>query len=141
MTALDPQAGPGYQALADLSTAVDADTNLPRGLLELVRLHCSQLNGCTYCTRLHGEAALAAGESSERIDGVTSWRTHPAFTDAERAALAVAEAVTLVHDGHVPQEVLDTAVTAHGPGHTRQLLWVAIVVNAFNRLAITTRLT
>ncbi|MEU4523794.1 hypothetical protein AB0F52_34395 [Amycolatopsis sp. NPDC024027] len=53
------------------------------------------------------------------MDGVPSWRTHPAFTDAERAALALAEAVTLVHDGHVRQEVLDTAVTAHGPGRTR----------------------
>lgn len=136
---LDPLAGPGYHALVALSKAVDADSPLPVGLLELVRLRCSQLNGCTYCVRLHTRQALEAGE--RRVDVVADHRTHPLFTPAERSALALAEAVTLVHDGRVPDEVLAAATRDHGEPGAQSLIWVSLVANAFNRLAISTRLT
>lgn len=135
MTTLDPFAGPGFAALTSLAKAVD-DVDLPAGLVELVRLRCSQLNGCGYCVRLHGEAAVAAGERRD----VAAWRTDPAFTDRERAVLALAEAVTLVHDGHVPDLVLDAAIRAVGAVRAQQVVWVATVVNAYNRLAISARL-
>ncbi|TQM77965.1 AhpD family alkylhydroperoxidase [Saccharothrix saharensis] len=133
---LDPFAGPGFASLEALAKAVD-DVDLPVGLVELVRLRCSQLNGCTYCTRLHRGAAVAAGETRD----VASWRTDPAFTGSERAVLALAEAVTLVHDGHVPDAVLDAAIRAVGEVRVQQVVWVATVVNAHNRLAISARLT
>lgn len=133
---LDPFAGPGFAALGALAKAVD-DVDLPVGFVELVRLRCSQLNGCTYCTRLHGDAAVAAGEARD----VSSWRTDPAFTEPERAVLALAEAVTLVHDGHVPDAVLDAAIGAVGEVRTQQVVWAVTVVNAYNRLAISARLT
>ncbi|MCE6997449.1 carboxymuconolactone decarboxylase family protein [Saccharothrix sp. S26] len=133
---LDPFAGPGFASLEALAKAVD-DVDLPRGLVELVRLRCSQLNGCTYCTRLHRDAAVAAGETRD----VTAWRTDPAFTDRERAVLALAEAVTLVHDGRVPDAVLDAAIRAVGEVRVQQVVWVVTVVNAYNRLAISARLT
>lgn len=133
---LDPFAGPGFAALGALAKAVD-DVDLPVGLVELVRLRCSQINGCSYCVRLHTDKAAAAGEVRE----VSSWRTDPAFTGAERAVLALAEAVTLVHDGHVPDAVLDAAISALGEVRAQQVVWVVTVVNAYNRLAISARLT
>lgn len=133
---LDPFTGPGFAALGALAKAVD-DVDLPVGLVELVRLRCSQINGCSYCVRLHTDKAAAAGEVRE----VSSWRTDPAFTGAERAVLALAEAVTLVHDGHVPDAVLDAAISALGEVRAQQVVWVVTVVNAYNRLAISARLT
>ncbi|XVS60514.1 carboxymuconolactone decarboxylase family protein [Actinosynnema sp. CA-299493] len=133
---LDPFAGPGFAALGALAEAVD-DVDLPVGFVELLRLRCSQINGCSYCVRLHGDAAVAAGETRD----VASWRTDSAFTEPERAVLALAEAVTLVHDGHVPDTVLDAAVHAVGEALTQQVVWLATVVNAYNRLAIGARLT
>ncbi|QQQ79879.1 carboxymuconolactone decarboxylase family protein [Saccharothrix sp. 6-C] len=133
---LDPFAGPGFAALGAVAEAVD-DVDLPVGFVELVRLRCSQINGCGYCVRLHGDAAAAAGETRD----VASWRTGPVFTGPERALLALAEAVTLVHDGHVPDAVLDAAVHAVGEVLTQQVVWVVTVVNAYNRLAISARLT
>jgi AhpD family alkylhydroperoxidase len=141
MARLDPLAGPGYQSLLALAKAVDEDARLPVGLLELLRLRCSQVNGCSYCIRLHTGQAIGAGESVERLEYVAAWRNHPAFTDAERSAFALAEAVTLVGEGHVPDDVLDAAVQRLGEDGAQQVIWVAIVVNAFNRLAISTRLT
>lgn len=136
MVRLDPFAGPGFAALGALGKAVDG-VDLPVGFVELVRLRCSQINGCTYCIRLHGEAAVAAGETRD----VSDWRTDPAFTEPERAVLALAEAVTLVHDGRVPDTVLDAAIHAIGEVRTQQVVWAATVVNAYNRLAISARLT
>ncbi|MFD1151813.1 carboxymuconolactone decarboxylase family protein [Saccharothrix hoggarensis] len=136
MIKLDPFAGPGFAALGALAKAVD-DVDLPAGLVELVRLRCSQLNGCAYCVRLHTDAATALGETRD----VSSWRADPAFTDAERAVLALAEAVTLIHDGHVPDTVLDAAIREVGAVRAQQVVWVTSVVNAYNRLAISARLT
>ncbi|WP_179118344.1 carboxymuconolactone decarboxylase family protein [Saccharothrix sp. ALI-22-I] len=136
MIRLDPFAGPGFAALGALAKAVD-DVDLPVGLVELVRLRCSQINGCSYCIRLHSDAAAAVGE----VRDVSGWRTDPAFTVAERAVFALAEAVTLVHDGHVPDAVLDAAIRALGEVPVQQVVWVATVVNAYNRLAISARLT
>ncbi|RKT54896.1 carboxymuconolactone decarboxylase family protein [Saccharothrix australiensis] len=137
---LDPLAGPGYHALLALSKAVDADARFPVGLLELLRLRCSRINGCTYCIRLHSGQALEAGEGPERVEAVDAWRTHPAFSEVERSAFALAEAVTLVHDGHVPDDVLHKAIRDFGPAGAQQLIWVALVINSFNRLAIGMRL-
>ena len=133
---LDPFAGPGFAALGALGKAVD-DVDLPLGFVELVRLRCSQLTGCTAGVRLHGDAAVAAGETRD----VSAWRTGSACTGAERAVLALAEAVTLVHDGRVPDAVLDAAIHAVGEVRAQQVVWVVAVVNAYNRLAISARLT
>ncbi|HUQ59162.1 carboxymuconolactone decarboxylase family protein [Lentzea sp.] len=129
--------GPSYTALSALAKTVDDNAVLPAGLRELVKLRCSQLNGCKFCIRLH---SAQSGETEERLENLASWRTHPDFTGRERAAFALAEAVTLVHDGQVPQPVLDDARREFGEEGVTDLLWTAIVVNAFNRLAISTRL-
>lgn len=89
------------------ATAVGAADNagLEPALLELVRIRASQINGCAYCLDLHTRDARAAGETEQRIYVLNAWREAPLFSSRERAALAMTEAITLVHDGHVPDEV------------------------------------
>ncbi|WP_367129379.1 carboxymuconolactone decarboxylase family protein [Saccharothrix sp. HUAS TT1] len=140
MPKLDPFAGPGFAAMSALSKAVEDDAELDLGLVELIKLRCSQVNGCTYCVRTHVEKALHAGETQERVDNVAEWRTHTAFTDRERTILALAESVTLVADTHVDEGVLDAAIAELGPALTQQVVWVVAVINAFNRLAISARI-
>src|SRR3712207_4830102 len=78
---------------------------------ELVHLRASQINGCSVCVDMHAKAARAAGESEERVFAVAAWRETPFFTDAERAALALTEAVTRIADrtDPVPDEVWEAA--------------------------------
>ncbi|MFE2756558.1 carboxymuconolactone decarboxylase family protein [Actinosynnema sp. NPDC059335] len=140
MPKLDPFAGPGFAAMSALSKAIDDDADLPLGLIELIKLRCSQINGCTYCVRMHTEKALQAGETAERVDNVGQWQQHAAFTERERRVFALAESVTHVADTHVDEDVLDAAIAELGAPVTQQVVWLVAVVNAFNRLAITARI-
>ncbi|GHH43620.1 carboxymuconolactone decarboxylase family protein [Lentzea cavernae] len=140
MPTLDPFAGPGFAAMTDLSKAVDDDAVLPLGLVELIKLRCSQVNGCTYCVRMHIQKAVNAGEAQDRVDNVADWQTHPSFTEQERTIFALAESITLVADTHVDDGILDAAIANWGPALTQQVVWVVAVINAFNRVAITARI-
>src|SRR5260221_5093034 len=77
---------------------------LERSLLDLVRLRASQINGCAYCIDMHSKDLRAEGESEQRLYLLNAWRESPFYTDRERAALAWTEAVTLVTNGHAPNE-------------------------------------
>ncbi|WP_158852084.1 carboxymuconolactone decarboxylase family protein [Saccharothrix deserti] len=140
MPRLDPFAGPGFNAMSLLSKAVEDDAEFPLGLIELVKLRCSQINGCSYCVRTHIDKALTAGETQDRVDNVATWQEHEAFTDEERAVFALAEAVTLISDDRVPDEVLDKAIAELGEARTQQMVWIIAVINSFNRVAITARI-
>jgi AhpD family alkylhydroperoxidase len=111
------------------------------GLLELVRLLASRINGCSFCLDLHGRDARAGGESDERIEAVTEWRTSPLYTERERAALALTEAITLVSTSEVPDDVYRRAAAAFDDEQLAALIWAATVINAYNRIAVTTRMT
>src|SRR2546422_3711519 len=78
-------------------------------LLELVRLRASQINGCAYCIDMHTKDARAEGETEQRLYALTAWRETPFFTDRERAALAWTEAITLIHQGHAPDQAYEEA--------------------------------
>ncbi|GAB3734658.1 carboxymuconolactone decarboxylase family protein [Amycolatopsis oliviviridis] len=136
MTMLDPGKGAAFTALGELAKAAEENSSLSSGLRELIKLRCSQLNGCEYCVRLH---SAHREEAPELFDNLPEWRTHPAFTERERAALALAETVTLVHTGQVSRSLLEAAMREFGEAGTRELLWIAIVINSYNRLAISTR--
>lgn len=82
-----------------------ASAGLEKNLVELVRLRASQLNGCAYCIDVHTTDARKAGESDRRLSLLPVWREAGVYSDRERAALAWAEALTLVADSHVPDEV------------------------------------
>ncbi|MFJ4559253.1 carboxymuconolactone decarboxylase family protein [Streptomyces massasporeus] len=118
---------------------------MPRGpegpeLLELVRIRASQINGCAFCLDLHTRHARGQGETEQRLHTLAAWRETPFFTERERAALALTEAVTLVHDGRVPDAVYAEAAEVFDENQIAALIWAATVINAYNRIAIATRM-
>jgi AhpD family alkylhydroperoxidase len=127
------------QALLALDTATKK-TGVSVTTLMLVHLRASQINGCGVCVHMHARDLRKSGESDERIDTVAGWRDTPYFTDAERAALALAEAVTRVSDrGEVPDEIYDEAAQHFDEQQLAALIASIAVVNLWNRLNITTR--
>src|SRR5919106_6997815 len=88
------------QAMLGLERQV-RQAGFDHGLLDLVRMRASQINGCAYCLDMHSKDARATGETEQRLYSLDAWREAPWFSPAERAALALTEAVTLLHDGHV----------------------------------------
>jgi AhpD family alkylhydroperoxidase len=128
----------GYEAMLAFDGAV-GKSGLETSLLNLVKQRASQINGCAFCLDMHAKDARAAGESQQRLDVLQAWREVPLFTERERAALALTEAVTLVADGHVPDEVVDAARAQFSPEELSQLVFTAVVINAWNRIAITSR--
>ncbi|MBU3866462.1 carboxymuconolactone decarboxylase family protein [Streptomyces sp. 4503] len=109
-------------------------------LLELVRIRASQLNGCAFCLDMHTKDARAQGESEQRMHTLGAWRETPFFTERERAALALAEAVTSVQDGQVPDEVYAAAREVFDEPQVTAVIWAAVVINACNRTAISARM-
>ncbi|MFF5369223.1 carboxymuconolactone decarboxylase family protein [Streptomyces sp. NPDC013187] len=134
----DVSAAMGSLHAAAVSAAQDA--KLEPELLELVRIRASQINGCAFCLDLHTRDAREQGETERRLHTLNAWRETPFFTERERAALALTEAVTLVHDGRVPDAVYAEAAAVFDENQIAALIWAATVINAYNRIAITTRM-
>src|SRR5271170_503156 len=112
----------GIHALLNLGKVIGA-SGLEPSLLELVKTRASQLNGCAYCIDMHTKDARAAGETEQRLFALSAWRETPFFTDRERGALSLTEAVTLVADTHVPQSVVDEAASVFAPEELTKLLY------------------
>jgi len=132
-----PDAG---QAIGALLAALRS-AGLPEATGNLVHLRVSQINGCSACLDGGARTAQKAGEPAERLFAVAAWREAPYFTDAERAALALAEAVTRLSDrpDPVPDEIWDEAARHYTKQELAALvLWIA-TANLFNRLNATTR--
>ena len=108
-------------------------------LLHLIKLRASQINGCAYCIDMHTKDARAMGETEQRLYALNGWRETSFFSDRERAALEWAEAITRVADTHVPDEVYDRVRRHFDEGELVALTFAAVVINAFNRLAISFR--
>jgi AhpD family alkylhydroperoxidase len=134
--ALGKQAPAPYRAMIALDDAIDFD----QPLSELVRLRASILNGCAYCVDMHAKDARAGGESEERVYAVAAWHEAAVFTDRERAAFALTDAMTLLADTRVPREVYDAAAEHFDEPELAQLIWRIIAINAWNRVAVTTRM-
>jgi len=115
------------------------ESGLEPGLLELVRLRASQINGCAYCIDMHTKDARAAGESEQRLYALDAWWETPFYTERERAALAWTEAVTKVSEGHVPDEVYEQAREHFGEKELVDLTMAVVAINGWNRLAISMR--
>jgi AhpD family alkylhydroperoxidase len=114
-------------------------SGLDHRLLELVKMRTSQLNGCAYCIDMHAKDARAAGETEQRLYLLDAWREAPLYTDRERAALEWTEAVTLVADGHVPDELYARAREHFSEEELVNLTLAVITTNGFNRLNIAFR--
>jgi AhpD family alkylhydroperoxidase len=108
---------------------------------ELVHLRASQINGCSVCVDMHAKGALKAGESEERLFAVAAWRDTPYFSDAERAALALTEALTRAADraDAVPDEIWDAAAEHFDEPQLGALVLDIALINVWNRLNVATR--
>lgn len=124
-----------YEAVLGLEKYL-AREHFDRKLLHLVKYRASLINGCAHCLEMHAKDAIAEGEDPVRLYTVAAWEETPLFTPKERAALRWTEAVTLVHDSHVPDEVYEEARKHFSEKELVDLTLAIIAINAWNRLAI-----
>ena len=125
------------QALLKLS--FESQKHLEHSLLRLVEIRASQINGCAYCLDMHTKDARAAGETEQRIYTLDAWRETPLFTDRERAALEWTEAVTLVAETRVPDDVYQQVSQQFSEEELVELTFAVIVINSWNRLNVAFR--
>lgn len=116
-----------------------AKTQLSGVHKELIKIRASQINGCAYCLDKHSHDARMAGETEQRIYTLSAWRETSFFTEAERAILALTEEVTLIHKG-VSDETYSNAVNVLGESYTGEVLAAIIIINAWNRIGVSTQL-
>ncbi|HKX31747.1 MAG TPA: carboxymuconolactone decarboxylase family protein [Blastocatellia bacterium] len=126
------------RAMYGLQKYID-DCGLEHSLQELIKTRASQLNGCAYCIDMHTKDARANGETEQRLYGLSAWRETPFYTERERAALAWTEAVTLVGEGHVPDEVFAEVRPHFSDDELVNLTLAIVTINGWNRLAISFR--
>ncbi|MCX5376391.1 carboxymuconolactone decarboxylase family protein [Streptomyces sp. NBC_00091] len=127
-----------YKAMVNLEIA--ARKGLDPVLVELVKIRASQINHCAFCIDMHTKDALAAGESVERILLMGAWEESRHFyTEKELAAIELTEAVTVLTEGFVPDEVFEKAAKHFEPAELAQLIAVISTINAWNRFGVTTR--
>jgi AhpD family alkylhydroperoxidase len=120
---------------------VIVDSTLPAATRELVKLRASQINGCGFCTDMHTKDAAHAGETSVRLNLVAAWREAKVFTEAERAALELAEQGTRIADaaGGVTDEAWANAAKHYDEDQLAALVSLIALINAFNRLNVITQ--
>jgi AhpD family alkylhydroperoxidase len=135
---LNPQSGV-FQAMLGVETYIRKSSGLELSLLELVRMRASQINGCAYCLDMHSKDARAEGETEQRLYCLPAWRETPFYSDRERAALEWAEAITLVSEDHVPDEVFEHAREHFSEEELAHLTLAIISINGWNRLCIAFR--
>jgi AhpD family alkylhydroperoxidase len=134
------QASPAaYTAMIGLEMFVRKASKLERSLVDLVKMRASQTNGCAYCIDIHSKDARSEGETEQRLYALTSWRETPFFTARERAALAWTEALTLITEGHAPDEIYELAKRSFSDEELVNLTLAVITINGWNRLAISFR--
>lgn len=136
MKSVNPDA---YAAMSGLERYVTATTLDPR-LKELIKIRASQINGCAFCIDMHTKDARKLGETEQRIYALNAWREAPFFTSAERSVLALTEAVTLVADTHVPDEVYNEVRVHFDEHQTAEIIMSIVTINAWNRIAVSTRM-
>ena len=108
-------------------------------LLDLVRMRASQINGCAYCLDMHSKDARANGETEQRLYGLEAWRETPYYSARERAALEWTEALTLVSETHVPDEVYERVRAQFSEDELAHLSLAVVAINGWNRLNIAAR--
>jgi len=113
--------------------------SLDHNFIHLLKLRVSQINGCAFCIDMHWKDARAGGETEQRLYGLDAWRESPYYTDRERAALAWAEAVTLIASTHAPDEEFTELQKHFSEQEIVDLIYVISTINAWNRIAISTR--
>jgi AhpD family alkylhydroperoxidase len=115
------------------------DSGLEPSLLHLIKMRASQINGCAYCLDMHSKDARAAGETEQRLYVLNAWREAPFYTERERAALAWTEALTLIAENHVSDEIYNEVRQHFSEKELADLSLAVVAINGWNRLAISFR--
>jgi AhpD family alkylhydroperoxidase len=129
----------GLNAMRGLEHYVNQSSGLEPSLRELIKVRASQINGCAYCIDMHTKDARAAGETEQRLYALNAWRETPFFSERERAALEWTEAITLIADSHVPEELFFRVRQYFGEAELVNLTLAIVTINGWNRLAIAFR--
>ena len=132
------RAGGVIQAMLGLERQVRL-ASFEHGLLDLVRMRASQINGCAYCLDMHSKDARAAGETEQRLYGLDAWRETPYYSARERAALEWTEALTLVAESHAPDDVYERVRAQFSEEELLHLSLAIVSINGWNRLNIAAR--
>ncbi len=133
---VDPKA---YEAMIGLEKYL-AQSGLDKILYELIKTRASQINGCAYCINMHTRDAMELGETAQRLFLLNAWCETELFTEKEKAVLALTEAMTLITNGHVPDEVYKNAEAHLTPNELAAVIMAVVAINGWNRIAITTRM-
>lgn len=126
------------KAMYSLQKYVD-ECGLEHSLLYLIKVRASQINGCAYCLDMHTKDARANGETEQRLYTLSAWKETPFYTEREQAALAWTEAVTLITEGHVPDEVFERVRAHFSDEELINLTMAVATINSWNRLILTFR--
>jgi AhpD family alkylhydroperoxidase len=133
------KAAPGvFKAMLGLGQYLH-ECGLEEPLLNLIDLRASQINGCAYCLDMHWKDLRASGENEQRLYSLDAWRESPFYTDRERAALEWTEALTLITDGQVPDEVYEEVRQHFTEKELADLTLAVVTINGWNRLNISAR--
>jgi AhpD family alkylhydroperoxidase len=114
-------------------------TELDPTIAHLVEMRASQINGCAFCLDMHSKDARAAGEDESRLYLLDAWRESPAYSERERAALALTEAMTVLERGGVPDAVWDEAAARFDEEELGHLVITIAAINTWNRLSVTAK--
>jgi AhpD family alkylhydroperoxidase len=131
-----------YQAVVALERLVSealASAGISQGFAHLLRLRASQINHCAYCIKVHTRDALGSGEAVERATVLPAWRETGYFSEKERAALELVEAITLISEGQVPDATYERAAAVLTKDEIVAIEWLAVAINSWNRIAISSR--
>ena len=134
------QAGDALKAMYGLEIYLKHSSIEPN-LLHLLKFRVSQINGCAYCLDMHSKDLRALGESEQRLYCLDAWRETPFYSDRERAALEWAEALTLVTEGHVPDEAFNIVKEQFSEKEIIDLTMAVVTINSWNRISIAFRTT
>ena len=128
----------GYKGMLALEAYLH-HSSLPQPLVHLIKLRCSQMNGCAYCIDMHWKDLRAIGEPEHRLYGLDAWRESPFYSEQERAALGWAEEVTKIAETHAEDEAYDALRGQFTDQQIVELTFTISTINAWNRLAISFR--
>ena len=135
MGKINPKA---YQAMVNLNDVV-SNSSIDKSLQEIIKIRASQINGCAYCIDLHTKDARKKGETEQRIYALSAWKESNFFTEKEKSVLALTEAITLINKEQVPDDIYNEVEKHFNEEEIAQLIMSIITINAFNRIAISTR--
>lgn len=128
-----------WKAMYGVETTL-ANTNIPLTTKELMKVRASQLNQCAFCIDMHATSALKNGETAKRLLLLNAWKETDLFSEEEKAALAVVEDITLIHQGGLLEATYQNAQKYYDEKSIAQLIMVSVVINSWNRIAISTQL-